>query len=221
MRYYIYLDKDFLKGLFSSIPESKFDIGIVDFTTQKSYSVTNGVGTAPSIDNRNSIEEYKDCDDDKDDKDNKKSVKKNKGNVKATHVGVNVDRSDTYQFSTTRRYINIEDISQIKNNYFYHELVVKLEEILKDKKEDHMCCETGNIFPCKLNNRFRDEKIDDSKSKFFRINHTYVWLDSDKLKTDVTFLCNILDKVKVVGYQVCNEIMPGYKVIKAIAVYIE
>lgn len=218
MRYYIYLDKEFLKSLFSSIPDSKFDIGIVDFTTQKSYSVTNGVGTAPSIDNRNGIEEYHD--------DDKKKCKKSKNNGKVTHVGVNVDRSDTYQYSTTRRYINIEDISQIKNNYFYHELVLELEKILGDHKEKNMCYEQGNIFPCKLNNRFRendnDEDIKEDKNNiFFRINHTYVWLDSKKLNTDITFLCNILDKVKVVGYEVCNNIMPGYKVVKAIAVYIE
>ena len=89
-----------------------------------------------------------------------------------------------------------------------------------------MCYEQGNIFPCRLNNRFRgndteDNIKEDKNNIFFRINHTYVWLDSKKLNTDITFLCNILDKVRVLGYEVCDNIMPGYRVIKAIAVYIE
>lgn len=209
MRYYIYLDKDFLKSIYSSISSSDFDIGIVEFSSQKSYSVTNGSSAEPCIENRKDIEELK--------ANEKNSLKKNISNGRYHKLIASLNRSDTYQTATTKKYINIEDISQIKNNNFYHNLVVKLVEDFKDEKK--LCFEYGNICPCKLNNRFKGSEILDSKSCFLKLNNTYIWLNSEKIETDTTFLCNIVDKVNVIGYEMYRN--DNLKVIKAIAIYIE
>lgn len=211
MRYYIYLDKDFLKSLYSCVGESKFDIGIVDYSLQKSYSVTNAVSTAPSIENRSGDEKFKDKP--------KESSKISNNNSESKRIGISADKSDTYQTSTTTRYINIEDISQIRNNNFYHTLIDKLQNDFK--KEKNMCYEYGRIYPCKLINRFREDEIKDEKSKFFRINNSYVWVDSQKLETDITFICNLVDKVHVIGFELNHDIFDNLNVLKAVAIYIE
>lgn len=49
MRYYLYLDKPFLRSIYSAIGDINFDIDIVEFTSQKSYSTTNDVCLQPRI----------------------------------------------------------------------------------------------------------------------------------------------------------------------------
>ncbi|MCX8075055.1 MAG: hypothetical protein N2749_05665 [Clostridia bacterium] len=230
MRYYIYLDKSFLKSLFSAISDIDFDIGIVEFSTQKSYSTTQDYSIEPKFEKVNE-NEFKDTDIEgtikntdvktKGEANINKGIEKNK-NLKS--VGLSIDRSDTYQTSSSRKFINIEDISDIKNDNFYHKLVEGLYGDLK--KYSNICFECGCISPCKLRNRYEFESEDassnwDTKNKFFKINDTYVWIDPEKLGTDLIFLSNIVDNVNVIGYNINEDKDRGYRIIKAVAIYIE
>ncbi|MNP44638.1 hypothetical protein D3C76_1385100 [compost metagenome] len=75
-------------------------------------------------------------------------------------------------------------------------------------------------------NRYRSEDNGNDfdfneTNKFFKINNSYVWLDSSKLECDILLLSNILDKAHVLGYIVNNNRDGNFKVVKAIAIYIE
>lgn len=229
MRYYLYLDKIFLKSLFAAISETDFDIEIVEFSTQKSYSTTQDISLEPTIEK---VLE-KECEDEKGkevenkkESENSKVGKKNKSfdrDKNINKIEMSLDQSNTYQTSTSRRYINIDDISEIKNDNFYHKLVDKLYKKLED--EENMCYECGCIYPYRLRSKYetqRDETDDLSKgNKFFRINNTYVWVDSTKLEADLMFLSNITDRVHVLGYNINNNKIGNFKIAKAIAIYIE
>ena len=49
MRYYLYLDKEFLKSLFASISEVDFDIEIMEFSIQKGETITKDINIAPNV----------------------------------------------------------------------------------------------------------------------------------------------------------------------------
>ena len=57
MRYYIYLDRELLKTLFSIIGGSDFNIDVFEFSVRNSYTINNNLSLDPSI------ERSKDCED--------------------------------------------------------------------------------------------------------------------------------------------------------------
>ncbi|MNI39722.1 hypothetical protein D3C73_939120 [compost metagenome] len=228
MRYYLYVDKDFLKSLFAAIGESDFDIGIMEFYTQKSYSTTQDVCVEPSVGTETEEECGNESAKSKHNKKEETDLTKESGSRNSSRdrqhsrMELSLDQSNTYQMSMSRRYINIEDISQIRNDNFYCSLVEKLLE--KANTENNVCHECGPMQPCKLRNRFDgyDDRDDmNTNHKFFKINNTYVWVDANKLDADIIFLSNIVDTIHVLGYNInVNEAL-GFKVVKAVAMYIE
>lgn len=152
----------------------------------------------------------------KDKKDERNVESKRRRN--ANRLGISLDNSNTYQSSTTRRYINIEDVSQIKNDAFYHKLLNKLVD---EMKEMNICYECGNVVPYRLTSRYynRDGNVDDN-NEFFKVNDSYIWVDKTKLETDISLLSSIADKMHVIGYNVNENQRLGYKIAKAIAIYI-
>ena len=60
MRYYIYLDKPFLRTILGSIGELDFDIDVIEYSVIKSYSNNNKIAVDPCIENGNNCEIFKD-----------------------------------------------------------------------------------------------------------------------------------------------------------------
>ncbi|MDD2376861.1 MAG: hypothetical protein PHD15_05530 [Clostridia bacterium] len=212
MRYYLYLDKEFLKSLFASVSEVDFDIEIMEFSVQKGETLTKDINIAPNANQISGRASWQKKDKDLDDKnESRKQV--------TSGVTLFVGEKNTYNTIVERRYINIEDVSGIKNLAFYDKLVKRLEEMCN--KEDCLCIENGKICPCKLKNLYTD--IDDTRypknNQFFYINNKYIWIDSNNLATDLFFLSTITSEVKVIGFTI-NKI-DNIDIIKAIAIFIE
>ena len=50
MRYYLYLDRDFIQSLFGSIADSNFDIDVIEFSLNRSETVTKDFNVSPGVD---------------------------------------------------------------------------------------------------------------------------------------------------------------------------
>ena len=116
MRYYIYLDKLFLRSLFAVIDGLDFNIDVVDYAVKKSYTNNNGISIDPSFENGCSSDNFRDFEK------TKSNQKKNKFSNERDRIGV--DKDITYNIQTERRYINISDITEMKNISFYHKLII-------------------------------------------------------------------------------------------------
>lgn len=212
MRYYIYLDKPFLRTLFAILDESSFNIDVVEYAVRKSYTNNNELSLDPSLENGKSCETFKDNGKDK------KNTKNNNFNNERLRVGF--DKGITYNIQTERKYINISDITDMKNIGFYHKLIVNIENINKDRSDDRLYTEAGYITVYDNENIRGEENKFDSKEGFFRINNTCIWYDKEKIQTDIHLLSQMSCKIKVVGYLV-NCLENHNKILKALAIYIE
>lgn len=215
MRYYLYLDKEFLKSLFASIPEINFDVEIMEFSIQKGETLTKDINIAPNANEMVGSASWQKRDKDGNDKDDKSECRKQVTGGVTFFAG----EKNTYNTIVERRYINIEDVSGIKNLAFYNKLVHELEKICN--KENNLCIENGKICPCKLKNLYKD--IEDRQypknNQFLHMNDKYIWVDSNNLVTDLFFLSTITSDVKMIGF-IVNKIN-NIQIIKAIAIFIE
>lgn len=212
MRYYIYLDKCFLRNLFSVLSSGNFDIEVVEYSVRKSSTVNNQLTVDPHKENICEFEKDKNINDDK------KNTQKRFKNESLSKEGLNAQYGygNTSTIETQRRYINIEDITDMKNNTFYHNLIEKLnQENLKSDKR--IIIEEGFI---KLYDRNQIIKLDEATNSFFIINDKYIWYDKNILQGDIELLAQMSCRIKVIGYTMsCLE--NKNKIIKAIAMYIE
>jgi hypothetical protein len=200
MRYFIYLDKNFIKSLFSCILDFNFDIDVVEFSVQKGESITSDVMINPSTSKLN--EEKKQFE-------NKKGKEIECKNENRDNLNFKVSETKTNNSQVQRKYINISEVSDIKNLSFYNKLLDKLIEgeyknIIKIK---------GNINICKLRN------ISSNEDKFVYIDNCYIWLDNNLLNSNLEVLCNIVSEVNIVGF-IVNK-LDNFNIIKAIAIYID
>lgn len=212
MRYYLYLDKEFLKSLFASIPEFNLDIEIMEFSVQKGETKTKDINISPNTNEVFGMANWQKKDKENDDKNECR---------KQVTGGINffAGEKNTYNTVVERRYINIEDVSGIKNLSFYNKLVKRLEDICP--KEDNLCIEFGKIYPCKLKNIYKevDDRQYSKNNQFFCMNNKYIWVDNNNLVTDLFFLSTITSEVRLIGF-VINKIN-DIEIIKAIAIFIE
>jgi len=209
VRYYIYLDRDFLKTLFSIITDEDFNIDVFEFSVRNSYTINNNLSLDPSI------ERSKDCEDfsKKDWKENYSSTARDNFG-KRERVGVSYDNGNSYNYQTERKYLNITDITDMKNMAFYHDLFEKIKQNKTRDSNTRIFMEEGFI---KINNnRSFDNEID----KFFMINDSFIWYDKEKLNGDIKILQEMYCKVNVVGYKM-NCFESDNNILKAIAIYIE
>ena len=59
MRYYIYLDRMFIRTLFAVLDDFDFDIDVVEYAVRKSYTNNNEISVDPSFENGNSCDTFK------------------------------------------------------------------------------------------------------------------------------------------------------------------
>lgn len=211
MRYYIYLDRMFIRTLFAVLDDFDFDIDVVEYAVRKSYTNNNEISVDPSFENGNSCDTFKEIEKPKN------NTKKN--NFSNERLRVGVDKEITYNIQTERKYINISDITDMKNISFYHKLVSSLEDLNNNKKDNRLYIEEGNIIMYDNNKEGNDNIISDNEG-FFRINNTCIWYDKEIIKYDISKLSYMNCKVKVVGY-ILNDDKELKKVVKALAIFIE
>ena len=204
MRYYIYLDRIFIRTLFAVLDDFDFDIDVVEYAVRKSYTNNNEISVDPSFENGNSSDTFKEIEK------LKNNTKKNSFSNERLRLGF--DKGITYNIQTERKYINISDITDMKNISFYHKLVSRLEDMNDIKKDSRLYVEEGNIIMY--------DNIKEDNEGFFRINNTCIWYDKENIRLNILRLYRMNCKVKVVGY-VVNEDGENGKVVKALAIYIE
>ncbi|MEG1009264.1 MAG: hypothetical protein RSE41_08775 [Clostridia bacterium] len=184
MRYYVYLDRDLLSYLFSSIEDNKFDLEALIYISEEGNINEKVVNLNPGIHKRN-----------EDGHDDKRSDNGKK-------VEILYENKDIYNKYSKRIYINIEDVTKIKNLSFYNKLITKLEETKETKLF------VGNINLCKL------REYESDKNEFFYINDNYIWINNKYIETDLCCLSKLSKNIKVLGYKIDDNIY------KAIAIYI-
>ncbi len=211
MRYYIYLDRPFLRTLFAILDESSFNIDVVEYAVRKSYTNNNELSLDPSLENGISCEIFDET------KKDEKKTKSNNFNNERLRVGY--DKGTSYNVQTERKYINISDITDMKNINFYHKLVDNVENINKDRKDSRLCEEEGYITIYESENNRSNNYFGENEG-FFRINNTCVWYDKEKMNTDIRLLSKMSCKIKVEGYLV-NCLDSKKRIIKALAIFIE
>lgn len=194
MRYYIYIDKDLIKNLIATYGNFNFNIDVVEYSVQKNCGNINNIRVEPRKENM--------CDADK-------------GNVKRNSTGFGVDSGMTYNVITEEKYINISDISEIKNIEFYHNLIESLRKLKNGatRENSKVVEEEGKI-----------EKIFENRSyedNIFNINNSYVWYDKEKSLIDMNLFSNVCGEVKVLGYNINEDAKRSSKMLKAIAIYVE
>ncbi len=194
MRYYIYIDKDLIKNLIATYGNFNFNIDVVEYSVQKNCGNINNIRVEPRKENM--------CDADK-------------GNVKRNSTGFGVDSGMTYNVITEEKYINISDISEIKNIEFYHNLIESLRKLKNGatRENSKVVEEEGKI-----------EKIFENRSyedNIFNINNSYVWYDKEKSLIDMNLFSNVCGEVKVLGYNINEDAKRSNKMLKAIAIYVE
>lgn len=206
MRYYIYLDKSFLRTILGSIGEFNFDIDVIEYSVIKSYSNNNKLAVDPCIENGNNCEMFKDNE--------KKKNKESCFNSEKIRFGM--DKGVSCNIQTERKYINISDITDMKNIGFYHKLITSVEQ-MKNRDINNRLYECSGFI---TTYETRDENNSFDKDGFFRIDDTCIWYDKEKLQTDINLLSSMSCKINVVGY-IINCLDDSKKVVKPLAMYIE
>ena len=210
MRYYIYLDKTLLQTLFSAVENIDFNIDVVECSVRKNYGSSNEVSLEPGIENILDFEKGME----KEIEQNAHKREKN-GNARKEKFGISYEHNNSYNVQTEKKYINIEDVSNMKNNAFYHRLV-KIITREVEKENSRIILESGII--TKINNNV----IGSESDAFFLLNNNYIWFDKNKINIDFDLLSTMNCKVTVVGYMInCEKRENEKNILKAITVFME
>ena len=225
MRYYLYLDKDFLKSLFSVIENAEFNIDVFEFTVRNSYTLNNNMSLSPSIEKSKDSEDFSK----KDFKENYTSTARD-SNANRKRFGISYDNGNSYNYQTERKYLNISDITDMKNIAFYHDILEKIKNNMRDENDSRIYNEVGFVKSNK-NRDMQNGLSSNLNGNFFMINDTFIWYEKDKLKSDIELLEQMSCKIHVIGYKMnCDENdsdnnmnleVKKNNILKAIAIYIE
>lgn len=179
MRYYIYLDKTFLRTIFASMGEIDFNIDVIEYSVIKSYTNNNNLSIDPCMENGNNCEVFKD---------NVKDVKKTRNNsFNNEKIRVGYDKGVSCNIQTERKYINISDITDMKNIEFYHKLINNIENINNNRSDSRIYEEEGYITTYINENNRSDENYFGENEGFFRINDTCIWYDKENCRETLIY----------------------------------
>lgn len=106
MRLYLYINREYLKLLAPKIANFSFDINYFEYTEKRSCTLNDNVGVRPEV------------------VFNEEKCPKKK-------VEILKDNSEVSNMEIIKRYINIDDISEIKNNNLYFNII---ESIVEDNR---------------------------------------------------------------------------------------
>lgn len=211
MRYYIYLDKCFIRNLFSIVENLDFNIEVVEYSVRKSSTINNQVSVNPTNE--------KICSNGKDFAPKEKEdvqMRLRDEDMSKKCMSTQAGYADSSTIETQKRYINIDDITDMKNDNFYHQLVEKLNN-KELRNNSRIEIEEGLI---KLYDRYDINREMKKSGSFFMLNKKYIWYEEELLKSDIELLAQIGCKIKVIGYKM-NCLEKEEHIIKAIAMFIE
>lgn len=177
----MYLDKDIIKRLAPKLSDISFDIDFFEYSEKKGYTTNNNTSVRPEIEKEN-IESCKEA--------NNRSKKR---------FCLSEDFGVLSNVEVIKRYINIEDVSSIKNNNFYYNIVEKIPE---------------------------DSRIKSLKGNITNLGEKLFYLNNDKFiinKEAYESLQELFEnncEVICLGYKI-NCLNSNYNVWKPIAIYIE
>lgn len=178
MRMYIYIDKDIIKCLAPKISNISFDIDFFEYSEKRGYTTNNSTCIRPDVE--------KECK-----KDGCENYRK--------RFGVSEDLGVLCNTEIVKRYINIEDVSSIKNNNFYYNIIENI------KIDDRVKSVSGLI------SEIKDGRFIINQSRF---------LISLQGQEKLVELYNNFCNVTCLGYKI-NCLNAQTDVFKTIAVYIE
>lgn len=116
MRLYVFLDKDMIKSIAPKIGDISFDIDFFEYTEKRGYTTNNNTSIRPEFEN-----------------DIRKECKEVNGSNRK-RIGFSEDNGRLCNVEITKRFINIEDVTTIKNNNFYYNIIEKVNEDNRIKK---------------------------------------------------------------------------------------
>ena len=208
MRYYIYIDKNFIKNIFASDEISDFEIEIVTYSMQEGETIYKSNNLSPRVDF--SKDEFNEKEKIVEDKDKKK---KRKGDIRTRNdnsLEISSSNANTYNKTIEKRYINIEEVSDMKNINFFHKLIKSIEYKCENYNNT-LIFEKGIIINFKIINEENNENI------LLYINSKYFWIDKSLLNCDVNMLISLKSNVNICGYKLNTNTYN--QVIKVIAIY--
>ena len=181
MRLYIYLNKDIIKSIAAIMSDISFNIDIFEYSEKKGYTTNNNLIIRPELENGN-----KRCED------------KNECYCR-NRLDLSKENGNLCNYQVEKKYINIEDISNKKNNSFYYNILEKIP----------------------LDNRIKEirGKITNLEETGFNIEANRFLMEDSIYNTVKELYENICDIV-VIGYKI-NCLNEEHDVFKIIAVYIE
>jgi len=178
---YFYINKEFIKRIAARISDISFDIDFFEYSERRGYTTNDNTIVRPEFEKgTEKREEGTNC------------FNRNK-------VGVSGEKGVLRNLEIVKRYINIEDVSDIKNNKFYY-------NILENVSEDERLRKIVGII----------EKIEDDE---FIINGDKFIIDKKECTELEEIYANNCE-VNVLGYKI-NCLNLDKNIFKVIAIYIE
>ena len=177
----MYLNKDMIKCIAARLSDVSFNIDFFEYSEKKGYSTNNNTVLRPEIENWNkNYQDKREC-------------------FGRNSVGISNENGNLCNFQIEKRYINIEDVSSIKNNQFYYDILEKLP----------------------LDNRIKEVKgkITSLSEISFNIQDNKFLIDDTLYGMLKELYENVCDIV-VMGYKI-NCLNQEYDIFKIITIYIE
>ncbi len=218
MKYYVYIDKDFIKNLVAEENEINFDIEIMSYSIKNGKMETDNKSFSPNFEmgkDKNLEKEYEIENQKSDSIEKKNKYRKNNKNRLDNSVNFTTSKSVTRNSETQMKYINIEDVAGMKNNQFFYNIVKYIEK---------NCYSTNNLFLDRgmfniCNIKSLKKEYIDSNNIFININNRCFWLKKSILDCDINLLESMGCSINICGFCINNNQIG--KVIKTIAIYIE
>ncbi len=172
------MDRDIIKCLAPKISNISFDIDFFEYSEKRGYTTNNTTCIRPDIE--------------------KESKKDGCGNYRK-RLGVSEDLGVLCNTEIVKRYINIEDVSSIKNNNFYYSIIEKIDT---------------------------DERIKSIKGQISKLDGNVFYIDTNKFliaseaQERLIEMYNNSCEVTCLGYKI-NCLNSKNDVFKTIAIFIE
>lgn len=181
MRLYIYLNRDIIKCVAAKISNISFDIDFFEYSEKRGYTSNCNTSVRPGFEKNEKYECQK------------------KENFDKSRVDIFGEKGMLCNVQIEKRYINIEDVSAIKNNNFYYTIIEKLPMDNRIKK--------------------KDGRITELTKRSFNIGMDRFLINADIYEDLIEIFENGCD-ISVIGFKI-NCLNAQNDVFRTIAIYIE
>lgn len=181
MRLYIYLNRDIIKCVAPKINGLSFNIDFFEYSEKRGYSSNYNASIRPGFENNEKCEHEK------------------REFFDKSRIDVSGEKGTLCNVQIEKRYINIEDVSAIKNNTFYYTIIENLPIDNRIKK--------------------KEGRITELTKRSFNMGTSKFIIDEEIYTSLVEIYENGCD-ICVIGYKI-NCLNAQNDVFKTIAVYID